>query len=706
MGVRTRLSLASAVMLFLELSLIRWLGANVVHLAYFSNFVLLGSFLGAGLGFLRAARRGMPDRPRPYYSLIVLLGLIGFVSAYPVTVNQRSADIVYFTAVHTTGPPIWMILPAIFMAVAVVIAGPAEIVGACFPFLPRLTAYRMDLLGSLAGIVLFTILSFFGAPPLVWFGLVGLAYVILLGLPGAGVSVALLVSLGLIFLYPLHHQTNVFWSPYYKVSTHTAPDGHGGKLYVIAVNGVPHQSLEAEAIRVQKQPYYLEPYQTIGRPPGRVLIVGAGTGTDVAIALAQGATHVDAVEIDPTLQRFGAQHGPDHPYADPRVSVHINDGRAFLQQTTHKYDLILFALPDSLTLVSGASSLRLESYLFTLQAAQAARSHLAPDGAFAMYNYYREQWIVDRLGGTLDTAFGHPPCVFARPNVSALAVLTVGRTTADQHCTTTWQRTAATPAPSTDDRPFLYLRNPGIPSLYRLALFWIIAGSVVAVGFVLMLNALSGRRRSSDPDDDIADTPARSPLATLRGELGEMWSYRDLFLLGVAFLLLETKSVTGFALLFGTTWLVNAFVFAGVLVAVLAAVEFTAHFRTPSIPVMYGVLLGGLALSWLVPASWLLQRDVPLRALVAVTIAVLPIFAANVIFAKRFAATADAPLAFGVNLLGAIIGGCLEYLSLVWGYRALLVLAGGIYLLAFMVRPRERVRTPDERVTEPDLTAV
>ncbi len=138
--------------------------------------------------------------------------------------------------------------------------------------------------------------------------------------------------------------------------------------------------------------------------------------------------HVDAVEIDPTLQRFGAQHDPDHAYQDPRVTVHIDDGRAFLQRTSQQYDLILFALPDSLTLVSGASSLRLESYLFTLQAAQTARDHLAPDGAFAMYNFYREQWIVDRLAGTLDDAFGHAPCVYAVPQVTALAVLTIGRT--------------------------------------------------------------------------------------------------------------------------------------------------------------------------------------------------------------------------------------------------------------------------------------
>jgi hypothetical protein len=356
--------------------------------------------------------------------------------------------------------------------------------------------------------------------------------------------------------------------------------------------------------------------------------------------------------------------------------VHIDDGRAFLQRTSQKYDLILFALPDSLTLVSGASSLRLESYLFTLQAAQVARDHLAPDGAFAMYNFYREQWIVDRLAGTLDDAFGHAPCVYASPSVTALAVLTVGRTAADQTCDgTTWKRPADTPAPATDDRPFVYLSSPGIPGLYRATLLMIILVSIVAVGFVLALNAAQA---------------GPGALRRLRGEARSMWGYRDLFLLGVGFLLLETKSVTGFALLFGTTWIVNAFVFAGVLLAVLAAVELTARVPTPPVPVMYGVLLGGLALSWAVPASWLLGLEVWVRLVVAVVIAVLPIFAANVIFAKRFAATADAPLAFGTNLLGAILGGCLEYLSLVFGYRALLIIAASVYVLAFLVRPRER----------------
>lgn len=672
MSVRVRLLLASALMLFIELALIRWLGANIVHLSYFSNFVLMGSFLGIGLGFLRAAGPDRGPRPMPLHALVVLLGLVAFVSAYPVTVDKTSRTLIFFTTGTTTGPPIWMTLPAVFLAVAGVLSGPGEIVGSCFGRLERLEAYRLDLLGSLLGILAFTGLSFLGAPPLVWFTIVGLLFIVLLGRPALSVSVTLLLALLVMFVYPLRHDKGVFWSPYYKVST-AAVNDQGHRTWTVDVNGIPHQRLTSAALRSAEEPWYLQTYRQIPRHPGNVLIVGAGTGTDVAIALTQGAQHVDAVEIDPTLLRFGRQHNPDHAYQDPRVSTHVDDGRAFLESTSEKFDLIIFALPDSLTLVSGASSLRLESYLFTKQAIQTVRSHLASGGAFSMYNFYRKQWLVDRLAGTLDDVFGHAPCVYENPAATALAVMTAGLTADDQTCATPWVRTSGTPAPATDDKPFLYLQESTIPSLYRTALLLIVLGSVLAIGFVLVLNAAAG---------------GAGAARRLREQARGLWSYRDLFLLGAAFLLIETKSVTGFALLFGTTWVVNSLVFGGVLLAVLAAVEVTHRVRTPPLAAMYALLLGGLALSWLVPASWLLSLGVLPRAVAAIAISFLPIFAANVIFAKRFSATADAPLAFGTNLLGAIVGGCLEYFSLVVGYRALLIVAAGLYVGAYLLMPR------------------
>ncbi len=667
MPIRTRLVVASSLMLFLELSLIRWTGAQVLHLSYFSNFVLLGSFLGIGLGFLRARA---DRKPLPYYSPVVLLGLVGFISAYPVTIDRKGSELIFFTSLSTTGPPIWLILPAIFLAVAAIMAGPGELVGACFLHLPRLEAYRYDLVGSLIGITVFTALAFMDAPPLVWFVLIGALFVALLGKPGVSVSVALLVALVLMFVYPLRHDKGIFWSPYYQVSTFAETDSLGGPAWTVEVNGIPHQRLTSAATREKEEPWYSQPYLLVPKPPQNVLIVGAGTGTDVAIALARGAKHVDAVEIDPTLLRFGRQHNPNHVYQDPRVTAHINDGRAYLQSTHKKFDLILFALPDSLTLVSGASSLRLESYLFTVQAVRSARSHLASGGAFAMYNFYREAWLVDRYAGTLDTAFGHPPCLAETPDAPNRAVILAGLTPADQMCQQTWHRTAATPAPASDDRPFPYLEHSTVPSLYVRTLGLMLLASVLAVLAVLLGMATTSRDSSR--------------LERLR----RMWSYRDLFLLGAAFLLLETKNVTGFALLFGTTWLVNAFVFGGVLIAVLAAVEVTRRWPTPRLPIMYGLLVGGLALAWVIPASWLLSLPLVLRVLAAIVIAFLPIFAANVIFSKRFAAAEHPTIAFATNLLGAMLGGCLEYLALAFGYRALLIIAGILYLGAYLVMPR------------------
>jgi SAM-dependent methyltransferase len=650
-------------MLFVELALIRWTGSNVVHLSYFSNFVLLGSFLGIGVGFLRSGKA----KRLPYYSPLMLGLLVAIIAWKPVTVDRgSSSSVIYFTSLNTTGPPVWVILPIIFVAVAVVLAGPAELVGRCFAELPRLTAYRFDLIGSLVGIVSFTALSFLGAPPIWWGAIVTLGFLGLLvpqrKTTAAALSAALVLTPMLIMLGVLFHESTRpenSWSPYYKVQTKDS-EFQGVPLLTITVNGVPHQQAIPAASRLQWEPQYGMPYERAKATPDNVLIIGAGSGTDVAIALSKGAKHVDAVEIDPRIRDIGRERNPDHSYQDPRVSSYIDDGRAFLSRTDKKYDLILLALPDSLTLVNGASSLRLESYLITEQAFKSSHDHLKPGGAFAMYNYYRETWLIDRLASTAQQSFGHKPCVDKMGDGLQQAVVTVGLTEADQTCGTDWAGPAAnTPPPATDNRPFLYLFTDRIPSLYLVTLGLVLLAGLIGVGIA---GGGSSYRR--------------------------MRPYADLFLLGAGFMLLETKSITGFALLFGTTWVVNAIVFAGVLIAVLAAVEVTRRFKTPPLKAMYVVLFAGLLLGWLFPDSWLLSMPVPLRAVVAVLIAFLPIFAANVVFAKRFTSTADGTASFGANLLGAMLGGCLEYLALVIGYDGLLIVAALLYAGAFLLRPK------------------
>jgi len=383
------------------------------------------------------------------------------------------------------------------------------------------------------------------------------------------------------------------------------------------------------------------------------MIIGAGTGNDVGIALSMGAEHVDAVEIDPALYELGQARHPDRPYSSTRVTAIIDDGRAWMERSEGDYDVILFALPDSLTLVSGASSLRLESFLFTQEAMDTARDLLAPDGVFAMYNFYREDWLIDRLAATLSASFGNDPCVLTPGGGSGLALLAVGSEPLPACPVATVRDIATAPPPVTDDYPFVYIQTRGIPSLYLVALASLLVVSVLAI------RATGTSLRSVGPN-------------------------LDLFLMGVAFLLLETKSVVQFALWFGTTWRVNALVFTGVLLSVLAAIEVTRLRRLPPPIVLYSILLASVAASWAVPAEVLLDLPGLARFVLAVVITFTPIFIANLVFAQRFAVTGDSTAAFGVNLLGAMVGGVLEYSSLLIGYRALAILVGILYLGAFL----------------------
>src|SRR5688572_23669634 len=111
-----RLILLSFLMLFVELALIRWVGSNVVYLSYFSNFILLGSFLGIGIGFLRASAKTDLFQ----WSPVALASLVGFISIFSVKLDRSGSDLIFFGALEASGLPIWVMLPAIFVATATV----------------------------------------------------------------------------------------------------------------------------------------------------------------------------------------------------------------------------------------------------------------------------------------------------------------------------------------------------------------------------------------------------------------------------------------------------------------------------------------------------------------------------------------------------------------------------------------------------------
>ena len=164
-----------------------------------------------------------------------------------------------------------------------------------------------------------------------------------------------------------------------------------------------------------------------------------------------------------------------------------------------------------------------------------------------------------------------------------------------------------------------------------------------------------------------------------------MRRYMDLFCMGAAFSLLETKNVVQFALLFGTTWFVNSLVFAGVLLSIYLAVEVARHVRLPRPRWLYLALIASLAVAWLLPQESILSLTPVLRFIVGAAVAFAPIWCANLVFAQRFRDVPSSTVAFGANLLGAMLGGAIEYVALISGYRFLLVIVAVLYGLAFLI---------------------
>ena len=647
---RARLVFSSFLMLFVELALIRWITANNVYVTEATNFVLLASFLGIGIGFLNAAS----SRDYLRWTPVALLALVAFVLEFPVILHSGIGGPLIFSGVgQARALPQPVSFALVFLLTVTVMAGIGQGVARIFIRFRPLSAYRLDILGSIAGITLFSILSFLDQPPVTW-GAIACCGLFIVLMPRIRIWQVVALGAVIILLTWQSLTPHEMWSPYNKLTLHKS---RGDSILFISANNIPYQGIHPlPAIHRNKQ-FYLLPYQHVTRASlGNVLIIGAGNGNDVAVALSEGARHVDAVEIDPLLVQIGRQYHPDHPYQSPRVTVHIADGRQYLQDTRQRYNLIVYALPDSLTALAGQSAIRLESYLLTSQALEAARAHLAPGGTFAMYNYYAP-FVLNRYATTIEDVFGRDPCAQLGGQLQGrqMAVLTVHPAGPVPNCAHFWH--GARVAPATDNRPFPYLPGATIPSAYLWMLGAILLGS-------LLLVRLAG------------------------GPLTRMRSYLDLAFMGAAFLLLETKSIVQFALLFGTTWFVNSLVFAGVLVAVYLAVETARWVSLPPSPVLYAALICALALAWVVPQEALLGLPVVSRFLAASALAFAPVYLANLVFAQRFAGVETATTAFAANLLGAMVGGTLEYLSLITGYQFLLILVGVLYGLAFITGRR------------------
>jgi spermidine synthase len=702
-----KLALASVLGLFLELLMIRWVSSEIQIFAYFKNFVLIACFLGFGLGCYLVHRR------ISLFSLLLPLVTLAIIIKLPWPALRRLIEglpgfIGASSEVNVWGVPYIALgssaLALLALATLVIVPIVALI---SFAFVPvgqlvgwylenarnGIFGYTVNIIGSLAGIALYTLLCFWFQPPAVWFLLAGIMLVWFVW-PIArlrwAAAVVVLFCVAMTLIGP-GGEGKVYWSPYQKLIVR--PVHQDGELtgYELTTNGSWYQQMfnlspsfvKSHAKYFEQNPIewnaYNVPYHFYQNPPS-VLVLGAGSGNDVAAALRNGAGHVTAVEIDPLILKLGKSLHFEKPYDSPKVTPVLDDARSYVETTSDRYDMVVFSLLDSHTTSSYYSNIRIDNYVYTVEALQATKRLLKPDGIMVVKFYVSTPWIAGRLSGLLQTVFGRPPMEL---QASASTFTTPGRfyiagseariaqaltePSLAAYVKTHQDFETAKASLTTDDWPYFYQHEPGLP------------GSVVILSAVLVILCWLFMGK----------------IGVTAGSI--RWHF---FFLGAGFLLLEAQIISKMALLFGTTWLVNSIVISGLLLLIVAS-NFLVQWM-PELPVTIGYvgILVTIVAGYFIPLERFFFQSIWLKALAATGVLCLPVFFAGIVFIRSFAKEGFRSEALGSNLLGALMGGVLESLSMWTGIRSMLVIAGLLYLASWWaLRAQTRPEAIADRVS-------
>ena len=681
---------ASFVVLFQELALIRWLPSQVRVTAYFPNLILIAAFLGLGVGALRARNRSLLWLWPP--SLFALVAAARALSGIAFTANSVSEHLWLLYADLLGSAPVieGVHLPiiALFVLSALSFVAPGQIVAVRLnAFRERSSAlrgYALDLAGSLVGVIAFAVASYLGSFPVAWFATFALVGLVLFLRRHRLLPVYALLSAATLWMVAAG-ETGQRYSPYYSL---TAIPMEGTPDHLIRTNGSLHQVAVGlfradptlNALRQRTRIGYHYPYQLLERPPGRVLILGAGTGNDIAVALDEGAEVVHAIEIDPVILEYGRELHPNRPYDDPRVTAINTDARSYLNETDETYDLIVFGTLDSMTRLSALSNVRLDNFVYTRDALEAAARRLRPEGGMALYFMVGEAHIDLHLASMLTQVFGEMPTVAAgdwnlfNRIYLARSAFAHAAPPAGEARSSFEERALAAPVP-TDDWPYLYLPARDVNGFYLTLMIVFLALAAAAVAW--------------------ASPELRAGLRQRRGVDVEM------FLFGLAFLLMETRFVTAMSLAWGATWLTSAVVFGSILGVILIGTLWMELRPIPWRVASAGLIVTLLA-SWLVPTDLLFSRDGPVRLALSAAYVGAPIFFAAACFGLRFQQRRRVDIAFGWNLIGAVAGGLVEFFSMAVGLRALTLVVLAAYAGAFLAGRRQDAVTVEAEAERPE----
>lgn len=646
--------------------------------------------LGVGLALSKSSRDWQKWFP---YALLGIVSLICFASPLQL-VHITMVDPTEFYIVGPIGWGImdntkplsyvlqtlkgYAVLTGVYYLIVLAFVGIGQRLGRAFDQMDPPVAYTIDISASLVGVLAFSIMSYFSLPPGWWMLCVAVVSLFYFRKPGQIAAIALAAILGFATATP-----GVTWSPYYRISISDGiiPADGASPAFLYGHNiDVNHDSIMgaydnrpaslAHLTAKQNESvlhHYDMLYQLIGEAPRKALIIAAGAGNDVAAGLRHGLTSIDAVEIDKTFVEKGKLLHPEKPYANPAVTVHIDDARAFMNQCKKTYDLVDFAYLDSHTALSSMSSIRLDNYIYTAESFRNAKQLLNEKGILAVTFYAMTWWQEIRIYKTVEEVFGQTPLAFWSPNGQAITIL-IGPGLDKQKALTAgfrpftradvdgkvakavadWDKVQIT----RDDWPFLFLRGREMSISYCAGLLF------------TMLIGWSFVRRS---------------FGTFTTEN----SSRAMFCLGAGFMLLEVKSISQMGLVIGATWITNSFVISAVLLMILIANLLVLKFKPQNLVIPYVCLFATLLLSYFVPISVFSGLSLVPRMIASSLFLALPIPFAAWIFAITFSRAKEPAKLFGMNLLGTLIGSVMEYLSMIFGIAAMNLLALALYGLAF-----------------------
>ncbi|MFA5263547.1 MAG: hypothetical protein WC378_06945 [Opitutaceae bacterium] len=663
--------------LILELTVIRWTSSQMRIFAYFNNVVLIGAFFGMGVGVALGKRLpGLVHLALP--ALLVLAIPLGFAEKLDLvhmtfpdnSIMLWGGDVISSNlAIFTKHLAIFLGLTCVIISVFVCCGAP---LGYLFSRLPVLKAYSADLTGSLLGVLLFTVVAWCNAGPSIWLALACVPFVFLVR-----TRTALLFSIAIVALGYYSVQGALF-SPYNRIVLSHNGDALFEELQVnrdfhqylhnLSDKRLSDPSLTAEQLRNHRQfrELYDLPFQA-NLNKGTALIVGAGTGNDVQAALRNDYREVTSVDIDGLIIDIGRARHPEHPYGDSRVIPIVDDARAFFEKNRDKkYDVVCYGLLDSHAMVSAMSTLRLDNYVYTEEGIRAAWNRVGEGGHLSLaISCMAGQWFFDRLYWTITKATGREPFAVCS-SIHAAVTFVVPRDGAKLDMAILGRGPRGFPESkrdvsitTSDDWPFLYIRPGVFP--------W---GYAVVLGFILLLAAMVVR-----------------PVFGI-GKRGAVFD-RPIFLMGAAFMLIETRGITSMSLLFGSTWIVNAAIFSGILLMVLLANSLVMETRWTNPLPWFVALFLAVALLWFFPVGWLQTLPLLAKGLLAGLITGLPVGLAGVIVPMLLSRAENPAASLGANLLGAVLGGCLEYYSMLGGLRSTALMALVLYLLAFVILRRQ-----------------